>query len=117
MGENETRVATNVKMALKRGLEKGVFKMAKEEGKGSQSYKLGEKANDVLKKPKAKAKPKKDEADKKAEPKPKKEASAVVKKTAKTLSKEKASAKRRNSIGTPLMKEPKSKSKVKVALK
>ena len=48
-------------MALKRGLEKGVFKMAKEEGKGSQSYKLGEKANDVLKKPKAKAKPKKDD--------------------------------------------------------
>ena len=100
MGDNETRIATSVKLALKKGLEKGVFKMAKEEGKGSQSYKLGEKANDVLKKPKAKAKakPKTDEADKKkAEPKPKKEASAVVKKTAKSLSKLKASAKRRNS--------------------
>merc|ERR550519_1522663 len=94
LGDNETRIATSVKLALKKGLEKGVFKMAKEEGKGSQSYKLGEKANDVLKKPKAKAKakPKTDEADKKkAEPKPKKE--AVTKKTAKTLSKEKASAK------------------------
>merc|ERR1719412_1755835 len=68
LGDNETRIATSVKMALKRGMEKGVFKMAKEEGKGSQSYKLGEKANDVLKKPKAKAKakakPKKEEADK-----------------------------------------------------
>ena len=45
MGENDTRIATNLKLALKKGLEKGVFKMAKEEGKGSQSYKLGEKAN------------------------------------------------------------------------
>ena len=103
LGDNDARIATNVKLALKRGLEKGVFKMAKEEGKGSNSYKLGENANDLLKKPKAKAKTKKDksEKEKKAAPKPRKEASAVLKKTAKTLSKEKASAKRRSSIGTP----------------
>ena len=111
LGDNEARITTNFKLAIKRGLGKGVFKMAKEEGKGSNSYKLGDNANEILKK--SKAKPKKEK--KKVGPKPRKEVAAVPsRKTAKTLSKEKASAKRRSSIATPMMKKTK---KVKVALK
>merc|ERR1719233_244941 len=37
---DEKRANMHLKLALKRGLEKGIFKMAKEEGKNSQKYKL-----------------------------------------------------------------------------
>ena len=40
IGYNETEINHNVKLALKKGLDDGVFKMAKEVGRGSGSYKL-----------------------------------------------------------------------------
>ena len=73
---SEKRILLNVSNALKKGLEKGVFKMAKEAGKGSGCYKLGDKGLEIVKKANAKAKPKpkdvkKKEASKKATSKPK----------------------------------------------
>ena len=74
---SEKRILLNVSNALKKGLEKGVFKMAKEAGKGSGCYKLGDKGLEMLKKANAKAKPKpkkdvkKKETSKKATSKPK----------------------------------------------
>eukprot|EP00091_Calanus_sinicus_P022748 TRINITY_DN7362_c0_g1_i2.p1 TRINITY_DN7362_c0_g1~~TRINITY_DN7362_c0_g1_i2.p1 ORF type:complete len:244 (-),score=99.85 TRINITY_DN7362_c0_g1_i2:70-801(-) len=99
---DEKRAATSFKLALKRGVEKGLFKKAKEEGKNSNKYKLGENAEvkpkkKAVKKPAAAGEAKKKKATK---PKKAKEAAAVLKKSASTKSKEKASAKR-NSIGTP----------------
>merc|ERR1712058_104294 len=90
---------TNFKLAIKRGLEKGVFKMAKEEGKGSNSYKLGDNANEILKK--SKAKPKKEK--KKVGPKPRKEVAAVpMKKTkkVKVALKDEASSKTKKDGGS-----------------
>merc|ERR1711909_30626 len=84
---DEKRVTMYLSLALKKGVEKGIFKKAREEGKNSNKFKLGENAE--AKKPKSK------------------EGAAVVKKSASTKSKEKASAKR-NSLGSPP-----SKSKVK----
>ena len=52
IGSNEANIHTNLKMALKKGLAEGVLKMAKETGKGSGSFKLGE---HELKRLKAKA--------------------------------------------------------------
>ena len=40
VGVNENQIRTNLKLALKFGLDMGVLKMAKESGKGSGSYKL-----------------------------------------------------------------------------
>merc|ERR1712098_765225 len=39
-----TKAVVHVRMALKRGVESGIIKLAKESGKGAGSYKLGEKA-------------------------------------------------------------------------
>ena len=44
LGDNETRIARSVKLALKKGLKTGVFKKGSEKGQGSRSYKLGENA-------------------------------------------------------------------------
>ena len=96
---DEKRAATSFKLALKRGVEKGLIKKAKEEGKNSNKYKLGENA-EVKPKKKAVKKPAAAGEAKKKATKPKKEAAAVLKRSASTKSKEKASAKR-NSIGTP----------------
>ena len=107
--DNEKRVALNVSNALKKGIEKNVFKKANEEGKGSGCYKIGDKGLELLKKAAktAKAKPKK--VDKKpsstkskkspgkSKPKAKKkaeEAAPVLKKISSVKSKEKASARR-----------------------
>merc|ERR1719481_1598205 len=94
---DEKKAAMYMKLALKKGLESGLFKMAREEGKNSNKYKLGE---NVLNKPK-----KADGGQKKKATVKKVNASAVVKKSAASKSKEKASAKR-NSIGTPKIKKP-----------
>ena len=40
IGSNEATINLNLKIALKKGLEEGVLKMAKETGKGSGSFKL-----------------------------------------------------------------------------
>ena len=50
VGYNEAEINLNIKLALKKGLEEGVFKMAKETGKGSGSYKLTESEVKKLKK-------------------------------------------------------------------
>ena len=42
IGSNEANIHTNLKIALKKGLTEGVLRMAKESGKGSGSFKLGE---------------------------------------------------------------------------
>jgi len=42
IGYNEAEINLNIKLALKKGLEDGVFRMAKVAGKGSGSYKLTE---------------------------------------------------------------------------
>merc|ERR1712183_589413 len=51
VGDNERRVAINVNMTLKKGVESGKLKMAREKGKGAGSYKLGEKPKPEKKKP------------------------------------------------------------------
>merc|ERR1712096_11906 len=51
VGDNERRVAINVNMTLKKGVESGKLKMAREKGKGAGSYKLGEKQKPEKKKP------------------------------------------------------------------
>lgn len=96
LGDNDRRIALSVSLALKRGVEKGIFKTAREGGKGSHSYKLGDNAEN---------KPKKSIGVKKTKPKKTaaKEGVPVVKKSASTKSKEKASAKR-SSVGTPVRK-------------
>merc|ERR1719425_105545 len=98
---DDKRATMYLSLALKKGVEKGSFKKAREEGKNSNKYKLGEnaKVKKTVKKVKSNTEAKK--------PKSKKEGAAVVKKSACTKSKEKASAKR-NSLGSPP-----SKSKVK----
>merc|ERR1719391_138995 len=98
---DEKRAAMYMKLALKKGLESGLFKMARDEGKNSHKFKLGDNA---VSKPK-----KADGGQKKANVK-KANAPAVVKKSAASKSKEKASAKR-NSIGTPKIKKPIKKAK------
>ena len=40
IGANEANINLNLKLALKKGLDEGVLKMAKESGKGSGSFKL-----------------------------------------------------------------------------
>ena len=50
IGYNEGEINLNIKLALKKGLEEGVFKMAKVAGKGSGSYKLTESEVKKLKK-------------------------------------------------------------------
>ena len=40
IGSNEANINLNLKLALKKGLEDGILKMAKKSGKGSGSYKL-----------------------------------------------------------------------------
>merc|ERR1712179_282046 len=82
---DDKRATMYLSLALKKGVEKGIFKKAREEGKNSNKYKLGENAE--VKKTAKKVK-----------------SSTEVKKP---KSKEKSSAKR-NSRGTPP-----SKSKVK----
>merc|ERR1712096_74844 len=51
VGDSERRVAINVNMTLKKGVESGKLKMAREKGKGAGSYKLGEKQKPEKKKP------------------------------------------------------------------
>merc|ERR1719147_387964 len=94
---DEKRATVYLKLALKKGLESGVFKMARDEGKNSNKYKLGENA---ISKPK-----KADGGQMKKSNGKKVNAPAVMKKSAASKSKEKASAKR-NSIGTPKIKKP-----------
>eukprot|EP00091_Calanus_sinicus_P010412 TRINITY_DN2422_c0_g1_i5.p1 TRINITY_DN2422_c0_g1~~TRINITY_DN2422_c0_g1_i5.p1 ORF type:complete len:270 (-),score=108.15 TRINITY_DN2422_c0_g1_i5:159-968(-) len=90
VGDNEKRVAVNVNMTLKKGIESGRLKMAREKGKGAGSYKLGEL-------PKAEKKPvKRLAADKTKVKKKVATEKAVVKKSATVKSKEKASAKRKS---------------------
>merc|ERR1719318_745648 len=72
---DEKRAATSFKLALKRSVEKGLIKKAKEEGKNSNKYKLGENAEVKPKKKVAKKPEAAGEAKKKAT-KPKKEAAA-----------------------------------------
>ena len=50
IGYNEAEINLNLKLALKKGLEEGVFEMAKVSGKGSGSYKLIESEVKKLKK-------------------------------------------------------------------
>ena len=50
IGYNEAEINLNLKVALKKGLEEGVFEMAKVSGKGSGSYKLIESEVKKLKK-------------------------------------------------------------------
>merc|ERR1712183_386046 len=59
VGDDEKRVGVYVKLALKKGVEAGVLKMARSSGKGAGSYKIGEKAKseEKAKKPKKVAKP------------------------------------------------------------
>merc|ERR1711936_819744 len=84
MGVGDDKRATMyLSLALKKGVEKGIFKKAREEGKNSNKYKLGENAE------------------------VKKTVKKVKSSTEATKPKEKASAKR-NSLGSPP-----SKSKVK----
>ena len=52
IGYNEAEINLYIKLALKKGLEEGVFKMAKLAGKGSGSYKLTESEVKRLKKTK-----------------------------------------------------------------
>jgi len=52
IGYNEAEINLHIKLALKKGLEEGVFKMAKVAGKGSGSYKLTESEVKRLKKKK-----------------------------------------------------------------
>ena len=52
IGYNEAEINLHIKLALKKGLEEGVFKMAKVAGKGSGSYKLTETEVKKLKKKK-----------------------------------------------------------------
>ena len=55
IGYNEAEINLHIKLALKKGLEEGVFKMAKVAGKGSGSYKLTETEVKKLKKKKQSA--------------------------------------------------------------
>merc|ERR1719481_1523069 len=105
---DEKRAAMYMKLALKKGLESGLFKMARDEGKNSNKYKLGD--NAVSKPKKADGGQKKKITVKKAN------APAAVKKSAASKSKEKASAKR-NSIGTPKIKRPMAKATATVTSK
>jgi len=57
IGYNEAEINLNVKLALKKGLDEGVFKMAKVVGKGSGSYKLTETELKKLKKKQGTNKP------------------------------------------------------------
>jgi len=90
---DEKRATMYLSLALKKGVEKGIFKKAREEGKNSNKYKLGENAEvkKATKKVKSSTEAKKPKS---------KEGAAVVKKSASTKFKEKASAKR-NSLGSP----------------
>merc|ERR1719320_1913843 len=90
---DEKRASMYLTLALKKGVEKGIFKKAKEEGKNSNKYKLGENA-EVKKSTK-----KVSSSNAAKKPKPK-EGATVVKKSSSAKSKEKASAKR-NSLGSP----------------
>merc|ERR1712034_135285 len=92
VGDNDKRVAVNVNMTLKKGIESGRLKMAREKGKGAGSYKLGEL-------PKADKKPVKRLASEKPKPKKKvatetKNGKTIVKKSVTAKSKEKASSKK-----------------------
>merc|ERR1712215_546283 len=49
LGENEAKVQLNMKLALKKGLDRGYLKMAMKSGKGSGCYRLGELKFDVIK--------------------------------------------------------------------
>merc|ERR1719318_1280954 len=94
VGDNDKRVAVNVNMTLKKGIESGRLKMAREKGKGAGSYKLGELS-------KADKKPVKRLASEKPKPKKKvatetKNGKTIVKKSVTAKSKEKASAKRKS---------------------
>merc|ERR1719482_1350532 len=93
VGDNERRVAINVNMTLKKGVESGKLKMAREKGKGAGSYKLGEKPKPEKKKPVKRLSVK--TVDKKASKKTEK-TKTLPKKTATTKSKEKSSAKRKS---------------------
>merc|ERR1712059_227403 len=93
MGVEEKKAATQVRLSLKRGVESGALRMAKEKGKGAGCYKLPEKVSDkkpaaekkaakpAAKKPAAAAKAKKPAAAKKV---------AAPKKAAKKAAKPKA---------------------------
>merc|ERR1711928_109294 len=94
VGDNDRRVALNVNMTLKKGIESGRLKMAREKGKGAGSYKLGEL-------PKAEKKPVKRLVSDK--PKTKKKVAnettkgkSLVKKSVTAKYKDKASAKRKS---------------------
>merc|ERR1712119_39659 len=89
VGDNERRVAINVNMTLKKGVESGKLKMAREKGKGAGSYKLGEKPKPEKKKPAKRL-----------------SGITLSKKTATTKSKEKSSAKRKSiAVATPSKKK------------
>merc|ERR1711970_1369735 len=90
---DEKRATMYLSLALKKGVEKGIFKKAREEGKNSNKYKLGENAE-------VKKSTKKVKSSTEAKKPKSKEGAAVVKKSASTKSKEKVSAKR-NSLGSP----------------
>merc|ERR1711920_148308 len=81
-----------IKAALKKGLETKHFKMAKESGKGANSYKLGETATKT-KKPKESASPKKSESAKAPKKKSAKSTATTPKKAKTAVSKVKEASK------------------------
>merc|ERR1712119_95668 len=93
VGDNERRVAINVNMTLKKGVESGKLKMAREKGKGAGSYKLGEKPKPEKKKP---VKRLSDKTVVKKAAKITEKTKTLPKKTVTTKSKEKSSAKRKS---------------------
>ena len=96
------KAAVQIRLALKRGVAKGVLKMARESGKGAGSYKLVK-----VVKPKKEKKPKKPKAKKpKKEKKAKKPAAKKAKKPAKKPAEKKPAKKAVKKPAKKVAKKP-----------
>ena len=103
------KAATQVRLALKRGVAKGALKMASAKGKNAGSYKLVK-----VEKPKKKAAPKKKPAAKKAK---KPAAKKAAKKPAAKKAAKKPAAKKPKAAKKPAAKKPAAKKAAKPAKK
>ena len=106
---DEKKASMYLTLALKKGVEKGVFKKARDEGKGSNKYKLGENAE--VKKAKTSTEAKKPKA-KKSTKKAKTSTAAKKPKVKKSIKQAKTSTKAKE----PKAKKPLKKPKAKIAV-
>ena len=105
LGDDSKKVGVPLRLALKKGIDAGTLKMAKESGKGAGCYKIGEKAKEEKKPKKPVAKKPKKETVKKTAKKPVKKVKTPKKTTPKKAEKAKKVKTPKKTVKKPVAKK------------